>query len=96
MRLKTWKEHKVVHVTLVLLVFSCTGLSVARIGGLLAEWLGLERYSVLYWLMWIVALLPLYNLLLLGFAFLFGKFAYFREKQRRMWRKMTGWARKKP
>jgi hypothetical protein len=91
---RTFKEHKVVHWTLVLLVFSCTGLSVARIGGLLAEWAGFERYSLAYWLMWIVALLPVYNVLLLVFAFIFGKYFYFREKQKRMWRRMTGWMRR--
>jgi hypothetical protein len=96
MSLKTWSEHKVVHVVLVLLVFSCTGLTVARIGGWLTEWMGFERFSLAYWLMWIVALLPVYNVLLLCYAFIFGKFRYFREKQKRTWRKLTGWARKKP
>jgi len=88
---KPWKDHKVVHVILVLLVFTCTGLSVARIGSWLAQWAGFERFSLSYWLMWIVALLPLYNVLLLCFAFLFGKFRYFREKQRRMLRKVGQW-----
>jgi hypothetical protein len=58
---KSWKDHQAVHIILVLLVFSCTGLSVARIGGWLGQWLGLEHFSLAYWLMWIVALLPLYN-----------------------------------
>lgn len=93
---KAWSQNKVVHVILVLLVFSCTGLSVARIGRLLTEWLEVERFSLAYWLLWIVALLPVYNVLLLCFAFIFGKFTYFREKQKRTWRKMTGWTRKKP
>ncbi|MFM2376287.1 MAG: hypothetical protein RLZZ165_1384 [Bacteroidota bacterium] len=91
---KSWKDHQAVHVILVLLVFSCTGLSVARIGGWLAQWLGLEHFSLAYWLMWIVALLPLYNVLLLGFAFIFGKFRYFRDKQRRMVRRIAGWFRR--
>lgn len=91
-----WKDQKWVHLVLVLLVFTCTGLTVARIGGLLAEWAGLQRFSVAYWLMWIVALLPLYNVLLLCFAFLFGKFKYFRAKQLRMWQRLTGWMRRRP
>lgn len=94
MSTRDWRSHKVVHVVLILLVFTCTGLSVARIGGWLAEWAGFERFSLAYWLMWIVALLPVYNVLLLVFAFIFGKYAYFRAKQRRMWQKMTGWMRK--
>ncbi|MFN8397418.1 MAG: DUF6787 family protein [Bacteroidia bacterium] len=88
-----FKERKWVHWTLVLLVFTCTGLSVARIGGWLAEVAGFKRFSLEYWLMWILALLPVYNVLLLCYAFVFGKFVYFREKQKRMWRRMTGWWR---
>ena len=92
---KTWSENKVVHVILVLVVFSCTGLSVARIGAWLTESVGFQRFSFAYWMLWIVALLPVYNVLLLCYAFIFGKFNYFREKQRRTWRKLTGWMRKK-
>jgi ABC-type iron transport system FetAB permease component len=94
MNWKAWREQKAVHVVLILLVFTCTGFSVARVGIWIAAAAGFERFSLEYWLLWIFGLLPIYNVLLLGYAFLFGKFQYFRAKQKRTWRFLTGWMRK--
>lgn len=94
MKFREFWAHKAVHVTVILIVFSCTGLTVARLGAWLADWAGLEKYGLLWWLMWIVALLPLYNVLLIMYATIFGKYRFFREKQKKMWRRMTGWMRK--
>jgi uncharacterized BrkB/YihY/UPF0761 family membrane protein len=94
MKNDNWKENRAVHLVLVLVVFTCTGLSIARIGVWIAEWAEFERFSLSYWLMWIVGLLPVYNVLLLVFAFIFGKYRYFREKQKRMWRRVTKWMSK--
>jgi hypothetical protein len=80
-----WKDRKWVHVTLILCVFICTGTSTARIGSFLVEWLGITRFSLAYWLLFVVGLLPIYNVILLPFAWLFGKFRYFRDKQLRTW-----------
>lgn len=91
---RDWREQKVVHVVLILLVFTCTGLTVARLGIWLTHWVGIERFSLGYWLFWIFGLLPLYNVILLVYAFVFGKFQYFREKQRRTWRFLTRWTKK--
>jgi hypothetical protein len=94
MNWKEWREKKAVHVTLILLVFTCTGLTIARLGVWIAHLAGFERFSVAYWLMWIFGLLPIYNVLLLIYAALFGKYQYFREKQKRTWRFLTGWLKK--
>ena len=80
-------QNKTLHYVLILLMFACTGFTIARLGGVLMGWLDIERFSWQYWFMW-VALLPLYNVVLLLFSLVFGKFQYVREKQRRTWRRI--------
>jgi uncharacterized BrkB/YihY/UPF0761 family membrane protein len=94
MNWKEWREKRPVHVILILLVFTCTGLTVARLGILLTQLAGIERFSLGYWLVWIFGLLPIYNVILLVYAAIFGKYRFFRDKQRRTWRILTGWLRK--
>ncbi|MEM7040988.1 MAG: DUF6787 family protein [Bacteroidota bacterium] len=89
-----WRENKTLHVVLVLVVFSCTGLTVARLGAVIAEAVGLERFSFLWWMMWIVALLPIYNVFLLIYAWIFGKYTFFRAKQKKMISRMMFWKKK--
>lgn len=88
------KKTSWLHVTLILLTFTCTGLSVVQIGRWLSVWLDIERFSWQYWALWIGGLLPIYNVVILFFAAIFGKFRYFRDKQIRLWRKLTGKASK--
>lgn len=80
---KTW------HIISVLIVFTLTGCTTAWLGRLLSGWLDIERFSWQYWLLWVVGILPVYNLLLPLYAALFGKYAYFREKQKKLWRRIT-------
>lgn len=83
-------QPKWLHTLLVLVVFTCTGLTVAWLGRQLTGWMGIERFSWQYWLFWVVGLLPIYQVILLIYAFLFGKYSYFRAKQLKLWRRMTG------
>lgn len=84
-------QPKWLHITLILVVFTCTGFTVAWLGRYLTGWLGIERFSWQYWTFWIVGLLPIYQVILLVYAAIFGKFAYFRQKQLKLWKRMTGW-----
>jgi hypothetical protein len=88
-RLQAFLDRKWVHVVRVLMVFICTGTTTARIGSFLVESLGVERFSVWYFVIFIFGLLPIYNVILLPFAFLFGKYQFFRDKQKRTWRLLT-------
>lgn len=92
--MKEFLNNKWVHLILVLVVFACTGTTVARLDNWLTQLMGYEKYSWVWWLL-LVGLLPVYNVLLLLFGFIFGKYAYFREKQKKMWKRMFGWAMKK-
>lgn len=78
-------QNKTLHYVLILLMFACTGFSIARLGSVLMDWLAIERFSWQYWTMWI-ALLPVYNVVLLLFSIVFGKFDYVRNKQRKTWK----------
>lgn len=82
-------------VVLVLIVFACTGFTVLwlkkPILGMLmpvgdTKW----WYSVLYY----VFILPLYNIVLLIYGFLFGQFSFFWEFEKRTFSRFFGKKRK--
>lgn len=89
-----WKDHKVVHWILVLVTFACTGTVTARLDTWLTELMGFEKYHLVWWLL-LIALLPIYSMLLLGFGFIFGKFAFFKQKQQKFWGRLLGRNKKK-
>jgi hypothetical protein len=89
-RQQTDAQNKALHLVLVLVVFTCTGFTVAWLGRQIVEAIDVERFSLAYWLIWIFAMLPIYNVILLGYAFLFGKFTFFRAKQIKTWRRIKG------
>lgn len=49
---------------------------------------GMEKGTVGYVLTYILLITPIYQVLLLGYAFLFGKFQYFYTKQKKLLRWM--------
>lgn len=76
-------------VIIVLIVFACTGFTIMflkkPILGLLAgEHDGSTTATVLYYLL----ILPLYNVVLLGYGFIFGQFAFFWEFEKRFFRRI--------
>lgn len=76
---------------LVLLVFAITGTTVARCAAPITEWLGLATEGSSPWVYWplrIVVVLPVYQVLLLVFGFLFGQFAFFWQFEKRMFAKL--------
>ena len=84
-----WTENKIVHWILVLATFACTGTVTARLDTFLTLQMGYEKYDWVWWVLLIV-LLPVYSVLLLGFAFIFGKFSFFKKKQQKMWGRILG------
>jgi hypothetical protein len=65
-------------VTLVLIVFACTGFTVLFIKEPLIEWIRGDAEKQ-WWmtLLYFVLILPIYNILLLAFGFVFGQFKFF-------------------
>ena len=71
--------------TLILLVFACTGFTVLFIKRPLLEWLvGDKGNSTLATILYYVFILPIYNVILLAYGFLFGQFRFFWQFEKRM------------
>ena len=82
---KRWKVESVGQVIIILVVFSCTGFTVLFIKRPLLTWLaGEEGNSTLATVLYYIFILPLYNILLLGYGFLFGQFGFFWGFEKRM------------
>ena len=86
---KDTPRSKVLHTILVLLVFAVTGTTAT----IFPKWVipdSLEKGSALYIVVYILLITPLYQVLLLGYAFLFGKFSYFWNKQKQLFNWLRG------
>lgn len=78
-------------VLIILLVFALTGFTVLFLKRPLTAWVSGDGekplwFSILYY----VLILPVYNLLLLGYGALFGQFGFFWEFEKRFFRRITG------
>jgi hypothetical protein len=87
--------HKTWHYTLILLVFAVTGTTASIFPQWIMPWTGLTSDSAWYWVMYVLLITPIYQVLLLGYAFVFGKFQYFYAKQKKLFRWLTGPLRRK-
>ena len=91
-----WKLESAWQVVIVLIVFACTGFTILFIKKPLLSWLGGEQgdttlASVLYY----VFILPLYNIVLLGYGFIFGQFKFFWEFEKRFMERFFSWLKRK-
>ena len=87
-----WNVQSGWDVAVILLVFACTGFSILYLKRLIYGWIGLDTQSAA-WLRWLVALvvvLPLYQVVLLVWGWLFGKFAFFWAFEKRMMARILG------
>ncbi len=89
-----WKVNNLWQVINILLVFTCTGLTVVFLmrpllhfffGNYIPGWA-----SVLYY----VLILPIYNLVLLFYGFVFGQFRFFWEFEKKFFRRIASLFRK--
>lgn len=69
---------------LVIIIFGLTGTTALYISGIIMGALGFEKWSFSYILGYIFLIFPAYQLLLLGYAFLFGRFDYFFSRQKKI------------
>ncbi|OGU77325.1 MAG: hypothetical protein A2V93_11805 [Ignavibacteria bacterium RBG_16_34_14] len=73
---------------IIIIVFALTGLTTVYVSSLITDFFGLEKWSWVYILVYIFLIFPTYHLLLLGYAFLFGKFDYFWGRIKKIISKM--------
>lgn len=79
-------------VLIILLVFACTGFSILYIKKGLFTVIGLDETDP-SWLRWtanILIILPLYQVVLLAWGWIWGKFSFFWEFEKRMFSRMFG------
>jgi len=83
-----WELKSLWQVVLVLVVFSCTGFTVLFIKGPILDLIsgGSERE---WWMtvIYILLILPIYNIILLIYGFIFGQFAFFWKYEQKMLRR---------
>ncbi len=93
---KKWNLKSGLQLFMVLLVFACTGFSVLFLKKPLFDLLGISGTSGwLYTLLYLLAILPLYQILLLFFGLIFGQFPFFWEYEKRTFRRIFGKKKKK-
>ncbi|WP_340063092.1 DUF6787 family protein [Ascidiimonas aurantiaca] len=76
----------------VFLVFAVTGSASARISGPILHAFGFERsifdsewyWSLMYWIIRLLVIFPVYQILLIVFAFFFGQFRFFWDFEKKM------------
>lgn len=84
-----WKLKSVWQVVIILIVFACTGFTIVAIKGPLLEFFaGDKRDSVLASVLYYLLILPVYNLFLLAYGFIFGQFKFFWEFEKRSFNRL--------
>jgi hypothetical protein len=79
-----WRVKNVWQIIVILIVFACTGFTVLFIKKPILQWLAGENgSSTLATVLYYIFILPLYNLILLGYGFLFGQFQFFWAFEKR-------------
>mgnify|MGYP001249950222 CR=1 FL=1 len=90
-----WKLKSVGQVIIVLIVFACTGFTVLLIKKPLLTFLaGDLGNSTLASVLYYIFILPIYNVFLLGYGFVFGQFQFFWDFEKRSFRRLFGKSKK--
>jgi hypothetical protein len=81
-------------VFIILLVFACTGFSVMFLKKpVVAYFTNGGESNILFSVIYYILILPVYNLILLVYGFIFGQFEFFWNFEKKMFKRMIG---KKP
>ena len=78
-------------VILILIVFACTGTTVMLLKRpVVAFFAGDGEQPLLFSILYYLLILPIYNVILLIYGFIFGQFSFFWEFEKRFIRRITG------
>lgn len=93
-----WGVKSTFQVIVILIVFSCTGFSVLYAEKWVYDLLNIPPDLDWYFrtLLFVIITLPLYNVLLLAYGFIFGQFRFFWNFEKRFFSRMLFWKRRKP
>lgn len=88
-RLQTkWKLESLFQVVLVLIVFACTGFTILFIKNPILDFFGVEKGGFVNTILYLLLVLPLYQIFLLIYGFIFGQFQFFWEKEKQIFRRI--------
>ena len=85
-----WQLKSIRQVLLVLLAFACTGFTVLLIKQPIFDFLGVDMSSGGFWktVLYLLLVLPLYQVLLLAYGFVFGQFSFFWRKEKKFFQRI--------
>jgi hypothetical protein len=92
-----WKVDNAADVIIILVVFACTGFSVLYIKKLFFVWVGIGDHTPA-WIRLCITLfiiLPLYQVILLGWGWIFGKFNFFWEFEKKTFSRIRSMRKRK-
>lgn len=87
-----WNLKSLRQVILVLIVFALTGFTILFIKKPIFDFLGISMERGGFWktVLYLLLVLPLYQIILLMWGFVFGQFDFFWEKEKQFLRRVTG------
>lgn len=88
-----WQLKSLTQVFLVLLVFACTGTTILFIKNPILAFFGIQRgegQGAFNTLAYLLLVLPLYQIFLLVYGFIFGQFRFFWEKEKQLVKRIGG------
>jgi hypothetical protein len=92
-----WGLKSIGQVVLVLIVFAATGTTVMFLKRpVVSIFTENGEQPVLFSIIYYLLILPIYNIILLAYGFLFGQFDFFWRFEKGMWDRMTGQKTKNP
>ncbi|RDY61665.1 DUF6787 family protein [Flagellimonas nanhaiensis] len=86
-----WKVDQKWEMIAIFIVFAVTGSVSGKLAGPVAEWIGFYKESMSGWIYWPVRILlifPLYQILLVGFGWIFGQYGFFWNFEKKMLKRM--------
>lgn len=95
---KRWGVKSIFQVVLILMVFACTGFSVLYVEEWILVLLGVPK-DIADWLrvlLFFLITLPIYQILLLFFGFIFGQFRFFLAFEKRFFSRIFGRKKNNP
>lgn len=87
-----WGLKSLLQVVVVMIVFSLTGMTVVFVRPIIFSWFGFDIHTS-FWIKtitYISLIFPLYQILIIVYGTLLGQFSFFWEKEKKMFRAISG------
>jgi hypothetical protein len=86
-----WNLKNIRQVIVILVVFACTGFTILFLKKPLVSLISSnEEHQTILTILYYIFILPIYNVVLLLYGFLFGEFKFFWSFEKKMWYRMSG------